>query len=369
MEKINRLIDRADEKTKNEFIDNANSKLLMHDSQKKVQFDYSWIDKIEECIPSLDNIVRNPKKFIQQEEEVVNVEKAKKLTQESVVHLATHTNFIQKYDPVEDTITPSKVLNINKEESYDIYENRFIYTLLMNLSMFIAKRKELMTGGSSSNVNKQYNYNSETKLGKEIVKINLNMESNVFEDLTVNGSGLTVDQRLEKIQLIIADFMHSAFFKELASANIVFVKSPIRKTNVILKNNDFKKALELWEFIERYNVNAKEEVNEDNNYDITGEVKDNMDQAFLIDYLVLNSKEDKGTKKKSYSEYVISKAIKDYVDSNDEIDEFKFKKSINKEFKLAYGEKIKRENRIEAIFKKYFKKYRKDMLKITNNLE
>ncbi len=369
MRNLDKIYNSASEKTKNEFKDNVNSKLLLQDSEQKVKLDYSWLDKIEECITSLDNIVRNPKKFIQQEEEVVNVEKAKKLTQESVVHLATHTNFIQKYDPIEDTITPSKVLNINKEESYDIYENRFIYSLLMNLAMFMSKRKELVGLGSSSNSNKKYNYSSETRLGKEALKFNLSMESNVYEDLTVNSSGVSVGDRFSKIQLIIADFMHSTFFKELQSGNILMVKSPIRKTNIILKNNDFKKALELWEFIERYNVNDKEEVNETKNYNITGEVKQTMDDAFLLDYLILNTDSKEQNKKESINEYIISKAIKDYVNGTDDIDENKFKNSINKEFKLAYNDKIKRESRIESLFKKYMKKYKKEVLRISKVIE
>ena len=369
MDNIDRVLKEVNPKVKTEFKDNTNSKLVLQDSRKKIQYDYSWIDKIEECIPYIDTIVRNPKKFIAQEEEVVNVEKAKKLTQESVKHLATHTNLIQKYDPVEDSITPSKILNINKEESYDIYENRFIFSLLKNLSMFIARRKELVKEGSSSNVNKKYNYTSESKLGKENIKFSLNMESSVYEDLSLNSSGLTVDERLEKVQLIIADFMNSQFIKELTLQNVLMVKSPIRKTNVILKNNDFKKALELWEFIERYNVNDKQQIDETKNFNITGEVKQTMDEAFMLDYLILNTDEGKKDDKKSVSEYIISKAIKDYVDYNDEIDEIKFKNSINKEFKLAFNERTRRENRIESIFKKYFKKYKKDMVKISKILE
>lgn len=369
MSNIDRIINEASPKVKTEFKDNVNSKLVLQDSKKRVQYDYSWIDKIEECIPFIDTIVRNPKKFIAQEEEIVNVEKAKKLTQESVKHLSTHTNLIQKYDPVEDSITPSKILNINKEESYDIYENRFIFSLLKNLSMFIARRKELVKEGSSSNVNKKYNYSSETRLGKENIRFSLNMESNVFEDLSLNSSGLSVDERLEKVQLIIADFMNSQFIRELSAANVVAVKSPIRKTNVILKNNDFKKALELWEFIERYNVNDKQQVDETKNYNITGEVKQTMDDAFMLDYLILNVDSGKKDDKKTVSEYIISKAIKDYVDSTDELDENKFKNSINKEFKLAFNEKVKRENRIESIFKKYFKKYKKDIGKIAKTIE
>ena len=37
--------------------------------------DYTWLEMFEETIPYIDNILRNPKKFIVNEEEVVPVEK------------------------------------------------------------------------------------------------------------------------------------------------------------------------------------------------------------------------------------------------------------------------------------------------------
>ena len=46
----------------------------------------------------LDNILRNPNRFIVNEEEVVNVEKARRVTVESIKHLARNTSFIQKIE-------------------------------------------------------------------------------------------------------------------------------------------------------------------------------------------------------------------------------------------------------------------------------
>ena len=66
---------------------------------------------------------------------MVKVELARKVTVESVIHLTQHTNFIQKIDENGD-VKPSKILNINREESLDTYENRFIFTLLNNLRNF-----------------------------------------------------------------------------------------------------------------------------------------------------------------------------------------------------------------------------------------
>ena len=95
------------------------------------QIDLTWIEAIEDAIIPLDNIIRNPRRFIVQEEEIVNIELARKISPESIRHLAQHTNMIAKVE--DDSVTPNQILNIFKEESFETYENRFIYTLLINL--------------------------------------------------------------------------------------------------------------------------------------------------------------------------------------------------------------------------------------------
>ena len=77
------------------------------------------------------------------EEEVVKIEQAKKITVETIKHLSKNTNFIQTIDPVTGDVTPSKLLNVRKEESYDTYENRLIYTLVQNTKINILMLKKL----------------------------------------------------------------------------------------------------------------------------------------------------------------------------------------------------------------------------------
>ena len=113
--------------------------------------DYRWVSVFEEYIPYLDAIVRNPRRFIQSDELLVQIEKAKKINDESVKHLAQHTHLIQSVD--EDFMPqPSKILNIYKEETYDIYENRFIATLIKKLYTFITMQYEII-----KNVNDEKN--------------------------------------------------------------------------------------------------------------------------------------------------------------------------------------------------------------------
>lgn len=108
--------------------------------EKKI--DLTWVEEIEACIIPLDNIIRVPRKFIVQEEEIVPIERAKKITAESVRHLAQHTNMIAKVEG--DDVTPNEILNVFREESFEVYENRFVYTLMQNLIRFIDVRYNVL---------------------------------------------------------------------------------------------------------------------------------------------------------------------------------------------------------------------------------
>ena len=76
--------------------------------------DVSWVEAIENAIIHVDNVIRNPSRTIIDVEEIVPIALSKKITVESVKHLAQHTDLIQEYDPKTGKITPSKVLNVHK---------------------------------------------------------------------------------------------------------------------------------------------------------------------------------------------------------------------------------------------------------------
>ena len=116
--------------------------LTIYRKQNVKSVDKTWIDVIEDSIIAFDNIVRNPRKYIAREEEIVPIELSRSITTESVKHLAQHTNMIAEIDG--DKITPNKILNINKEESFDVYENRFAYTTLLKTKEFVDKRLKLI---------------------------------------------------------------------------------------------------------------------------------------------------------------------------------------------------------------------------------
>ena len=99
--------------------------------------DVSWVEAIEKGILHVDNFLRNPRKTIEDVEEIVPIALSRKTTVESVKHLAQHTDLIQSIDKKTGKITPSKILNVHKEESLFTYENKFVNTLVDRLYIFI----------------------------------------------------------------------------------------------------------------------------------------------------------------------------------------------------------------------------------------
>lgn len=346
-----------------DFLDGIDSKLEVKNQFRKVIYDYSWLEKMEETMYYLDNIMRNPKKFIINEEEVVKIEKARKVTVESIRHLTQHTSYIQEFDQVTGEVKPSKILNINKEEDYDMYENRFIYTLLVNMKMFIARVSGDCINGSNMNSVKNIKYSAVTKINSERVGIDISLNAIDNRNLSPSSNGgLSISQRIEKLNLQLANLMNSDLIKTLERAHVTFVRSPIKRTNVILKNPNFQKAMELWTFLEGYDFNNTIEENLDREYEDSSDFRDRMDDSFLIDYLLVSDMLSKGERVSSnidVSKLYINKIIKNYMDNNNDVSEEDFVKMLRDEFRYLKKIRDTKLNRIRKIYQRDIDNYKK----------
>ena len=229
-------------------------------------YDDSWIDFIEDCLVPLDNIVRNPRKFIVIEEDIVDVSLARSISVESVKHLAQHTNLIASVDN-KGNVIPSKILNTSKEESYEVYENRFIYTLLLKTRDFINRRFDLIKGALMKSGEIGVDVSSQYSLDGAKVNCSIDTSANFPFDAAFKKKGDQQSdvERITRINSIFSDFLASPFAREMRTCALV--RPPITRTNVILKNPDFKKALLLWQFVESnekldYQIDTTTEVQE-----------------------------------------------------------------------------------------------------------
>ena len=278
----------------NRYLQDLNSgKSSFQINQKYLRkvFDHDWIDIIEEILPSLDAIVRNPRRFITVEEDIIDISLAKQISVESVKHLAQHTQFISSANPKTGTVTPSKILNTSKEESYEVYENRFIFTLLKKLQEFINKRYEAIKKSVVTNnmqeikviVNSKYKHRGNDMNIRLEASTDVPFDENKFSE---SSDYLTIE-RVKKMKNIVDGFLSSAFAREMRSS--APVRPPITRTNVIKKEPNFKKALILWQFIESYEKSGFDVEKVDETSLLPEDVNDQYKQLLFINDLIVSS--------------------------------------------------------------------------------
>ena len=211
--------------------------------------DVSWVEAIENGLPHLDTVLRNPRKTIEDVEEIVPIALSRKITVESVKHLAQHTDLIQSIDEKSGKITPSKILNIYKEESLMTYENKFVNTLVDRLYLFINRRYEKLAQVAKDEEVFTLGYNTSVDAGNgSKMKLTLKLETVDSLD-SYDANGMTIWQRVEKLKTAIEGYKGSELCQTLGQT---FIRPPVMRTNAIMKNVDLKACLTLWQYIVGY---------------------------------------------------------------------------------------------------------------------
>lgn len=345
------------------FIEETESTLRVKTDTEKTIKDIEWIEKMEETIPYLDNIYRAPNRFIINEEEIVKIELARKITVDSIKHLSKNTNFIQSVDKETGDVTPSKILNINKEESYDTYENRLIYTLIENMRTFIARRKNTLEEiNSQEKEDRTIDYNATSKLNDKKIDINMSLSSKLdSEAKEKKNETQELLKRIEELEKKVNDLTNSEIYKVIDKKHIALVKEPIKKTNVILKNVNFQYAMKLWNYL-RDNYDDKTiQINENEDYIDTGELKQLVDETFMLQYLVMKTlDEDKietEEKREQIQENILDQMIEKMVDMNTELTSQELKQMIASKYEVIKYKKMEILREIQNIFKKHIDDY------------
>ncbi len=271
-------------------IDTGENKYSLFNRYFEKKIDLKWVEEIEACIIPLDNIMRVPRKFIVQEEEIVPIERARKITNESIRHLAQHTNMIAKVEG--DDVTPNQILNVFREESFEVYENRFVYTLMQNLIRFIDIRYNVLFNVSDDDNMASLKMESDFNRGREKVTYRLEVSAQsggreLDDEANLDGENATAFQRIERIKRIINEYAHSPFMRELQ--NCVPVRPPIMRTNAIQKNPNFRACLKLWQFIQSYTDLGYEITVKESNDMVSDEYRNQLNQMMALNYMMLKA--------------------------------------------------------------------------------
>lgn len=316
------------------------------------KIDLKWVEEIEACIIPLDNIIRVPRKFIVQEEEIVPIERARKITNESIRHLAQHTNMIAKVEG--DDVTPNQILNVFREESYEVYENRFVFTLMQNLVRFIDVRYNVLFNISDDDNMASLKMESDFARGREKIQYKLEVSaqsagSEVEGEAGPDGENATAFQRIERVKRIINEYANSSFMKELR--NCVPVRPPIMRTNAIQKNPNFRACLKLWQFIQSYNELGYEITVKESNDMVSAEYMNELNRMTAINYMMLKantlSEDAVGKQKKRKLKPKLLKRLAEELVMDYDMEEVEIQRVFVDEVKRVSRKKIEGEKKIQ----------------------
>ena len=367
-ESIVEEIDEVVKKKKNKFLKSLESSMYFKSVFSGDSLSFEWLDQIEFACPYLDIIVRNPKLTLIKEERVVNVEKSKKVTVESIKDLSRHTNYISKYDEKNNYVEPSKILNIFNEETYNIYENRVLYTLIKQVDSFIFKKEEELKN-FKFNDSKLLEYSASTETDYEKVDIELRINSESFPNEKPNpkfSEEIKVAKaRIKRIKDYLRSWNTSELFKELERAHIALVNPPLKKTNIILKNPNFQIAVRLWDYLQKYDMQEKTLIRPDMEQTGKNPLQDFIDHSFLIDYFVLDSiskkKRDQKEKMSKYAILLLTEEIQRTIrllnNMGIEVDEESILSMVAKNLKEEKNEKLIGADDVKKKFKNAMDEY------------
>ncbi len=212
-------------------------------------FDPTWIDVIENCLFDLGDIINNPREVTKSESSITPVELAKKIDGESVVHLASHTQYIKEVDE-NGNVVPSKILSHYNVEDIHTYENRFIATFIRRLLLFIEKRYEFIEKTVNLTSNDVLMVKNKSIVdGQEVeIETKITIKKDIIDESAKNAKEYI--ERILNMRDYIKYYYNSPFMKALK--NEKDVRKPILQTNIIRKNPKYRKCYEAFLFIERF---------------------------------------------------------------------------------------------------------------------
>lgn len=222
--------------------------------------DMDWVIAIEETLPYIQKAIDEQRRFIKQAENVVRIKKAK------------------------------KILTVEREEGFAIYENRVLLTLIHKALMFVDDKYSKMKDVPNDSYNKitmnRHLELNQQKLDFSVNYVNEDHES-LAEDLDVEDiESLSDFDRIRRIRQGLNECLATPLMKEIAKEPQV--KPPLTQTNLLKENPNFKKAVELWNFLDTYKKQGFELVGEEYNGKMTDENKEDVYLAMEFQHFMMS---------------------------------------------------------------------------------
>ena len=231
----------------------ANADNTFQFSNRKLEkaVDLNWVDQIEQALPAMQNILANPRNMIREEELIVNAAIAKRAGSDVVRHLTQHAAFVEDYDHSTGDVRPTKLMQKIRDDSEELYENRLVFTTMEMAYHFTKIRHDALFEAMSDEFGAKLKVNSDMQSATEMVHLEMFLHIKETESaMDADERNADTFNRISRIYRLLTTFMNSSFAKQMAKAPRI--KGNIIKTNVLKKHPDYRRVLQLLEFLRSY---------------------------------------------------------------------------------------------------------------------
>lgn len=308
-----------------DMIKKAENEFQFSNRRSEKIIDPKWVDAVDEALGAFQNIISNPRNIIKEEELIVNVAHAKKGGQDVVRHLAQHGNLVSSYDYETRDVKPNKLMQKLRDDSNELYENRFIYTVLEAAHHFVRIRYDALFDVMGDEFGAKLKMQSDLECASETIHFDMFMhikeKESILETEEKNGDMLSSVARLYRV---LTMFMNTPFAQQMA--RLPKVKGAIVKTNVLKKNPHYKAINKLWDFLSQYDdVGYAVKITEQNPA-ISEQFQKDLFHNIMYQYIVLKGylenekdrriptplKERKRTLKPKFIREIVEELTEDY---------------------------------------------------------
>lgn len=231
----------------------ANAENTFQFSNRKLQkaVDLNWVDRIEQTLPAIQNILSNPRNVIREEELIVNAATAKKGGPDVVRHLVQHAAYVEDYDQRSGEVRPNKLMQKIRDDSEELYENRLVFTTMEMAYHFTKIRHDALFEAMGEEFGAKLKVNTDMQSATEMVHLEMFLHIKETESaIETDERNADTFNRISRIYRLLANFMNSPFAKQMTK--VARVKGNIVKTNVLKKNPDYRRVAQLLEFLRNY---------------------------------------------------------------------------------------------------------------------
>jgi len=258
----------------------GDTKIVKSTRIESANYNPEWLKQIEDCMIDLGEIINNPRKVTKTDTNLVPVELAKKTNDESVRHLASHSQYVKNITDKGDVI-PDKILNIGADDDYLTYENKFIATLIKRLIIFVEKRYEYIAQNTPLKNVQVLKFKTSQAIDGSLVEIETKVKVTKVNTEVVPSLGEEYLNRIEEVRRYLKFYYNTDFMKLFK--NEKDVHGAILQTNIIRKNPKYNHCYRLYKFIENYKDVGAE-------YNVRESYKDiNEDEIELINQSILSN--------------------------------------------------------------------------------